>query len=52
MRPHKKLRLLTLLALKLSVALAGQLSAQEKSFLWKVDSDQNSLYSRLDSFAE
>jgi uncharacterized protein len=44
MRPDKKLRLLTLLGLGLSVALAGQLSAQEKSFLWKVDSDQNSLY--------
>ena len=41
---HKKLRLLALLGLGLSVALAGQLSAQEKSFLWKVDSDQNSLY--------
>jgi uncharacterized protein len=35
---------LTLLALGLSVALAGQLSAQEKSFLWKVNSDQNTLY--------
>jgi uncharacterized protein YbaP (TraB family) len=44
MRPHKKLRLLTLLALGLSVALAGQLTAQEKSFLWKVNADQNSLY--------
>jgi uncharacterized protein len=44
MRLHKKLRLLTLLALGLSVALAGQLTAQEKSFLWKVNADQNSLY--------
>src|SRR5918999_499305 len=44
MTPHRKLRLLTLLGLGLSVALAGHLSAQEKSFLWKVDSDQNSLY--------
>ncbi|HEX2242679.1 MAG TPA: TraB/GumN family protein [Gammaproteobacteria bacterium] len=38
------MRLLTLLGLGLSVALAGQLRAQEKSFLWKVDSDQSSLY--------
>jgi len=45
MTDHKKLRLLTLLGLGfLSVALARQLSAQEKSFLWKVDSHQNSLY--------
>ena len=45
MTAHKKLRLLTLLGLGiLSAALAGQLSAQEKSFLWKVDSHQNSLY--------
>ena len=45
MTHHKRLRLLTLLGLGfLSVALAGQLSAQEKSFLWRVDSDQNSLY--------
>ncbi len=45
MSPYKKLRFLTLLGLGFfSVALAGQLSAQEKSFLWKVDSDQNSLY--------
>lgn len=42
---YKKSRLLTLLGLCfLSLALAGQLSAQEKSFLWKVDSDRNSLY--------
>jgi uncharacterized protein len=45
MTDHKKLRLLTLLGLGfLSVALARQLGAQEKSFLWKVDSHQNSLY--------
>src|SRR5919112_5225100 len=44
MTPNKKLSLLTLLGLGLSVALASHLSAQEKSFLWKVDSDQNSLY--------
>jgi uncharacterized protein YbaP (TraB family) len=45
MTDHKKLRLLTLLGLGfLSVALARQLSAQGKSFLWKVDSHQNSLY--------
>ena len=45
MTDHKKLRLLTLLGLGfLSVALARQVSAQEKSFLWKVDSHQNSLY--------
>jgi len=42
---YKKSRLLTLLGLCfLSLALVGQLSAQEKSFLWKVDSDRNSLY--------
>lgn len=45
MTDHKKVRLLTLLGLGfLSVALARQVSAQEKSFLWKVDSHQNSLY--------
>lgn len=44
MTRYRKLRLLALLGLGLSVALAGQLSAQEKSFLWKVDSHQNSLY--------
>ncbi|HEX6439763.1 MAG TPA: TraB/GumN family protein, partial [Candidatus Binatia bacterium] len=45
MKLYKKSRLLTLLGLCfLSLALAGQLSAQEKSFLWKVDSDRNSLY--------
>ena len=42
---YKKSRLLTLLGLCfLSLAVIGQLSAQEKSFLWKVDSDRNSLY--------
>jgi uncharacterized protein YbaP (TraB family) len=45
MTPKRKLRLLVLLGLGiLSVALAGQLSAQEKSFLWKVNSGRNSLY--------
>ena len=45
MTPHRKFRLLTLLGLGfLSVALVGQLSAQEKSFLWKVDSGQNNLF--------
>ena len=45
MTDHQKVRLLTLLGLGfLSVALARQVSAQEKSFLWKVDSHQNSLY--------
>ena len=45
MTPHRKFRFLTFLGLGLlSVALAGQLSAQEKSFLWKVDSHQNSLF--------
>jgi uncharacterized protein YbaP (TraB family) len=46
MTHHRKSRLRkALLGLGfLLAALAGQLSAQEKSFLWKVDSDQNSLY--------
>ena len=45
MTRYKKSRLLTLLGLCfLSLAVTGQLSAQEKSFLWKVDSDRNSLY--------
>ena len=45
MTRHRKSRLLILLGLCfLSAAWAGQLRAQEKSFLWKVDSDQNSLY--------
>ena len=45
MTPHRKLRLLTLLGICfLFLALTSQLNAQEKSFLWKVDSDQNSLY--------
>jgi uncharacterized protein YbaP (TraB family) len=45
MTPHRKFRLLTLLGICfLFLALTDQLNAQEKSFLWKVDSDQNSLY--------
>ena len=45
MTRRRKSRLLILLGLCfLSAAWTGQPSAQEKSFLWKVDSDQNSLY--------
>ena len=45
MTRYKKSLLLTLLGLCfLSLAVTGQLTAQEKSFLWKVDSDRNSLY--------
>jgi len=45
MTPPRKLRLVAALGLGfLSIAWAAQLSAQEKSFLWKVDSDQNRLY--------